>query len=84
MSTALVSALRESVGYLCDSGYRQTARLMVAAADEIERLHRRLQQLEADVVLHEPRGGEGHLREIIDSNTTQARQAPSAARHHGK
>jgi hypothetical protein len=40
MSTALVTALRESEGYLRDGGYAQTARLVVLAADEIERLNR--------------------------------------------
>jgi hypothetical protein len=42
MSTALTSALRESCGYLRDSGYHQTARLLIAAAEEIERLRRQL------------------------------------------
>ena len=42
MSTALVATLRESCGYLQDDGYHQTARLMAVAADEIERLHRRV------------------------------------------
>ena len=46
MSTALATALRESCGYLRDAGYRETARLLVAAADEIEALRRRLQALE--------------------------------------
>ena len=46
MSTALATALRESCGYLRDAGYRETARLLVAAADEIEELRRRLQALE--------------------------------------
>ena len=47
MSTALVTALRESVGYLRDDGYDQTAQLVAMAADEIERLNRRVQALEA-------------------------------------
>jgi hypothetical protein len=47
MSTALVAALRESCGYLQDAGYRQTARLLVAAADEIDQLRERLRALEA-------------------------------------
>lgn len=46
MSTALVAALRESCGYLRDAGYRETARLLFAAADEIEQLRERLQALE--------------------------------------
>jgi hypothetical protein len=47
MSTALVTTLRESTGYLRDDGYDQTASLMAAAADELERLSRRVQVLEA-------------------------------------
>lgn len=47
MSTALVATLRESCGYLHDDGYHQTARLMAVAADEIERLNRRVHALEA-------------------------------------
>ena len=39
MSTPLVTALRESCGYLRDDGYHQTAQLMTVAADEIERLN---------------------------------------------
>jgi hypothetical protein len=42
MSTALVLSLRESCGYLRDGGYHQTAQLMAAAADEMERLDRQL------------------------------------------
>jgi len=47
MSTALVATLRESIGYLQDDGYHQTARLMAVAADEIERLNRRVDALES-------------------------------------
>ena len=47
MSTALVTALRESCDYLRDDGYAQTAQLMTMAADEIERLNRRVQSLES-------------------------------------
>jgi hypothetical protein len=47
MSTPLVTALRESCGYLCDGGYRQTAQLMTLAADEIERLNNQIRALEA-------------------------------------
>jgi hypothetical protein len=46
MSTALVTALRESDGYLRDGGYTQTARLVLLAADEIERLNRLVQARE--------------------------------------
>ena len=44
---ALVATLRESCGYLRDDGYHQTARLIAAAADEIERLNRRVHALES-------------------------------------
>ena len=47
MSTPLVTALRESCGYLCDAGYHQTAQLMTVAADEIERLNNQIRALEA-------------------------------------
>jgi len=47
MQTVLTTALRESCGYLEDIGYHETARLMVLAADEIERLNARLSALEA-------------------------------------
>jgi hypothetical protein len=47
MSTPLVAALRESCDYLRDADYHQTAQLMTTAADEIERLNRKLQALEA-------------------------------------
>ena len=47
MTTVLSTALRESCGYLEDIGYHETARLMVLAADEIERLNARLEVLEA-------------------------------------
>ena len=46
MSTALVTALRESCGYLEDEGWHQTAQLMVLAANEIERLGERVRELE--------------------------------------
>ena len=47
MSTPLVTALRESCGYLSDDGYHQTAQLMTLAADEIERLNNQIRALEA-------------------------------------
>jgi hypothetical protein len=47
MSTPLVTALRESCGYLRDGGYHQTAQLMTLAADEIERLNNQIRTLEA-------------------------------------
>ena len=47
MSTVLITALRESRGYLQDQGWHQTARLMTFAATEIERLNARVRELEA-------------------------------------
>ena len=47
MSTPLVATLRESCDYLRDGGFHQTAELMTAAADEIERLHSQVQALES-------------------------------------
>lgn len=38
MNTGLARELRENVGYLRDVGFHSTARLMEAAAAEIERL----------------------------------------------
>lgn len=46
METVLVSAIRESCGYLQDEGWQQTAQLMTLAADEIERLTERVHELE--------------------------------------
>jgi hypothetical protein len=46
MSSPLVGALRESCGYLEDEGWHQTAQLMTLAADEIERLTKRVRELE--------------------------------------
>ena len=40
--TYLSAQLRESAHYLKDAGFRQTATLMLAAADEIEMLQQRL------------------------------------------
>ena len=47
MTSPLISALRESCGYLEDEGWHQTGQLMTLAADEIERLTERVRELEA-------------------------------------
>ena len=47
MGTPLVTTLRESCDYLRDVGYHQTAQLMTMAADEIERLNRRIEAIES-------------------------------------
>lgn len=76
MSTALVATLRESCGYLRDDGYHQTARLMAVAADEIERLNRRVHALEA--------GGRPVLsrRRTSGSATPSDSSAIDPRRHH--
>ena len=80
MSTALITALRESVGYLRDGGYKQTAQLADLAAEEIERLNLRVQALESS----SPRRAEAHLKKTVSENTTQAGSSHLAASHHGK
>ena len=49
MSEFLTRELRESRPYLADQGWHQVAKLMEVAADEIERLDARVQQLETTV-----------------------------------
>ena len=44
----LSAQLRESAPYLKDAGWRDTAVLMTAVADEIEALRERIAELEAD------------------------------------
>jgi hypothetical protein len=46
MESALARELRENVGYLQDSGFTGTARLMQLAAAEIDRLSSRVLELE--------------------------------------
>jgi hypothetical protein len=78
MSMALAATLRESCGYLRDDGYHQTARLMAAAADEIERLNGRVHALEA----REP---PVFRRRDAASGTLSADRADiGARRHHGR
>ena len=50
MNTMLITALRESRGYLQDQGWHQTARLMTSAAAEIERLSARVRELEEEAL----------------------------------
>ena len=47
-ATFLTAQLRESVPYLQDAGFRQTADLLAAASDEIEALQTLLHQTLAD------------------------------------
>jgi hypothetical protein len=46
MSAYLANQLRESSPYLADQGWHQVAKLMEAAADEIECLRARVRELE--------------------------------------
>ena len=84
MSTALVTTLRESIGYLRDDGYDQTARLMTAAADELERLSRRVQVLEAVGQSQTvSRRATARFRAIMKANLPLAElTAPDPRRHH--
>jgi hypothetical protein len=70
MSTALVTALRESCGYLRDAGYRQTAHLLVAAADEIEHLRERLQTLEAVRPMTHSSAGRAPSKCLVEPGTS--------------
>jgi hypothetical protein len=47
--TFLSSQLRESASYLKDAGWSETATLLLAAADEIERLRAQVAAPEADM-----------------------------------
>ena len=49
VSKGLSQELRENSGYLRDGGWQNTATLMMAAADEIDRLEARVRQLEEGV-----------------------------------
>jgi hypothetical protein len=74
MTTALITALRESCSYLRDDGYDQTAQLMALAADEIEHLNRQVQALEAsNRAATASRGAMGHLRRIVKGSRPAAR-----------
>jgi hypothetical protein len=42
----LVRELRDSEPYLADEGWHQVAKLMLAAANEIEQLHARIDEIE--------------------------------------
>jgi hypothetical protein len=83
MSTALITALRESYGYLRDGGYDQTAQLMILAADEIERLNREVQALEARAnTTTAPRGAIGRLRRIVKGTRPAARLTGTVSREN--
>ena len=50
----LIRELRESEPYLADEGWHQVARLMLAAADEIEQLHLKIHALEGARLTNKP------------------------------
>lgn len=79
MSTALVATLRESIGYLRDDGYHQTARLIAVAADEIERLNRRVHALESG-----PRRVNSRRAAIVSRNFSADHAGVDPRRHHGQ
>jgi hypothetical protein len=53
-SEFLIRELRESEPYLVDEGWHQVAKLMLAAADEIEQLHERIGELERTKAIRKP------------------------------
>ena len=65
MKAALITALRESCGYMQDEGWHQTAQLMLLAADELERLTERI------------RKNEEHLRAIEEASDDLNTPEPS-------
>jgi hypothetical protein len=76
MNAALATALRESCGYLEDEGWHQTAQLMTLAADEIDRLNGRVQELEAE------RGATHEMKGLLapDASNQHVARAAVAAR----
>jgi len=56
LSAYLASQLRESSPYLKDQGWHQVAKLMEAAADEIEYLQARVRELQITASSSEPQG----------------------------
>lgn len=79
MSTALIATLRESIGYLRDDGYHQTARLIAVAADEIERLNRRVHALESGA-----RPTDSPYRATVSGNFSADPFGADPRRHHGR
>lgn len=56
--TFLSSQLRESVPYLAEAGFKQTAALMLAAADELEMLQELVKQHVPDIDIEQHRANE--------------------------
>ena len=85
MSTALVTALRESCGYLRDDDYHQTALLLTMAANEIERLERRVQSLESGASAPiATRHAIDRLRQMVNANVLPAGPAERDPRRYRK
>jgi hypothetical protein len=63
VSKGLSQELRENCGYLRDGGWRNTAALMLAAANEIDRLGSRVKQLEEHS--GEPRTVDNLIRRMV-------------------
>ena len=59
-ATYLSVQLRESVPYLRDAGWRETAALLTVAADEIEQLRARVMDLEGRPPQPQPTVGGGY------------------------
>ena len=81
MSAALVTALRESDGYLRDGGYAQTARLVLLAADEIERLNRLVQAREKASLIG---NSADEWSELVKSAAAQPSRRARDLRQRGK
>jgi hypothetical protein len=73
IQTYLSAQLRESAPYLKDAGFRQTATLLLAAADEIETLQQRL-ATNAEAPLKQQSGE----RELASEITHFPRSLPTA------
>ena len=71
MSTPLITMLRENCGYLEDEGWHQTARLIVLAANELERLDVRIRELEQHLATLDEGSGP-RTPEASNQNTVRA------------
>ena len=78
MKAALITALRDSCGYMQDEGWQQTAQLMLLAADEIERLNERILGLEEHLRMLD--AASDALRTPEASNQNAARVAAVSSR----
>ena len=59
--TFLSSQLRESSPYLVDAGFRETAKLLLAAADEIEMLRELVERYVPDLDIDKHRTNENEV-----------------------